>query len=212
MIAERQQTLCTICCGALLCIPHCARSMDHTIHESQQLDLLFDHMLQSRLDSNAAAAAGRAVGLGVSMPEDASIRRRNASVDPACSSEKYADQSGYCSETNINWIGKHSLLSSSSSPSPPSSSLLSSSSLSSSVIITTTIIITIIIVIITTTIIIAINAIIITDRLQRFSIQPCSGVRPIVRYACFRFTAVSQLQHRLAGLSAAAAPIGEMCC
>jgi hypothetical protein len=197
MIAERQQTLCTICCGALPYIPHCARSMDHTIHESQQLDLLFDHMLQSRLDSNAAAAAGRAVGLGVSMSEDASIRRRNSSVDPACSSEKYADQSGYCSETNINWIGKHSLLSSSSSPS--SSSLLSSSSLSSSVIITTTIII-------------AINAIIITDRLQRFSIQPCSGVRPIVRYACFRFTAVSQLQRRLAGLSAAAASIGEMCC
>jgi len=101
MIAERQQT---ICCGALPCIPHCARSMDHTIHESQQLDLLFDHMLQSRRDSNAAAAAGRAVGLGVSMSEDASIRRRNASVDPACSSEMYADQSGYCSETNINWI------------------------------------------------------------------------------------------------------------
>lgn len=195
MIAERQQTLCTICCGALPCIPHCARSMDHTIHESQQLDLLFDHMLQSRLDSNAAAAAGRAVGLGVSMPEDASIRRRNASVDPACSSEKYADQSGYCSETNINWIGKQSLLSSPSS----SSSLLSSSSLSSSVITTTTIII-------------VINAIITTDRLQRFSIQPCSGVRPIVRFACFRFTAVSQLQRRLAGLSAAAARIGEMCC
>lgn len=49
-------------------------------------------------------------------------------------------------------------------------------------------------------------------RLQRFSTQPCSVVRPIVRFACFRFTAVSQLQRRLAGLSAAVAPIGEMFC
>ena len=80
--------------------------MDHTIHESQQLDLLFDHMLQSRLHANAMRgdpAVTADIPPSSSSDAASAMRPRHNASDSA----EYADTSAYCKDTNTNWIGKH---------------------------------------------------------------------------------------------------------
>lgn len=88
--------------------PLLSKSMDRTMLESQQLDLLFDHMLKNRGLVSVSTASATDLLPSMSMLHS----RRHAAPDDDTSCSEYADESSsaYCSEAGSSWAGGVTLL------------------------------------------------------------------------------------------------------